>query len=232
MSDEKKAAAPHDRKTTVVANLIQSRMKGPIRKILVVGCGSGLEAAVLCAHFEADTIGVDLDESQFLEEARAHAQLEAGDATKLRFSDAEFDLVYSYHVLEHIPDFRTAIREIARVTKQDGIVCIGTPNRARLIGYLSSKDTPLRDKILWNWNDWKFRLRGKFRNEYGAHAGFTSRELRGHLAVQFPQVIEITLEYYQDLYRSKRALVTLLARSVLGQFLFPAVYFLCKKRTQ
>lgn len=230
VSNDSPTAPPQDRKTSVVAKLIQAHATSPIRKILVVGCGSGLEAAVLAVHFSAETIGVDLDDSQFVENAQPFAQLEAGDATKLRFGDNEFDLVYSYHVIEHIPDFRTALKEIARVTQPNGIACIGTPNRARLIGYFSSKDTPLRDKILWNWNDWKYRLRGKFRNEYGAHAGFTSRELQKHLSEHFPNVTEITLDYYQNLYRSKKALVTLLARSGLGRFLFPAIYFLCGKR--
>ena len=32
------------------------------------------------------------------------------------------------------------------------------------------------DRIKWNINDYKYRLRGKFENKFGAHAGFTEKE--------------------------------------------------------
>lgn len=38
--------------------------------------------------------------------------------TKLSFEDGELDLVISYDVLEHVPDYRKAISEFARVLGQ------------------------------------------------------------------------------------------------------------------
>ena len=42
------------------------------------------------------------------------------DATRLTFSDASFDLVMSFEVLEHIPDYLAALREVRRVLRPGG----------------------------------------------------------------------------------------------------------------
>ena len=43
-----------------------------------------------------------------------------GSATALPFGDEQFDLVYSFKVLAHIPDIETAIEEMARVLRPGG----------------------------------------------------------------------------------------------------------------
>lgn len=148
-----------------------------------------------------------------------------GDATALEFPDGTFDLVYSYHALEHIPDLRRALGEMKRVLANDGHYFVGTPNRHRLIGYLGSQNTPLRKKILWNATDWKARLRGKFRNEFGAHAGFTLTELQSELSGAIGPAINVTLSYYLSLYAREATYVRLLDRLRLSSLLFPAIYF-------
>lgn len=42
------------------------------------------------------------------------------DATRLTFEDARFDCLLSFEVLEHIPDFRRALREARRVLRDGG----------------------------------------------------------------------------------------------------------------
>src|SRR5690606_17037057 len=108
---------------------------------------------------------------------------------------ASFDFVYSFHALEHIPQYRTALREIHRVLKPDGGYLIGTPNRSRLVGYLGARNASLAEKIRWNVADWKAMLRGEFRNELGAHAGYSSEELRAELAGVFQCAHSITSDY-------------------------------------
>jgi len=44
--------------------------------------------------------------------------------------------------------------------------------------------------------DWRMRLTGKFRNEFGAHAGFTSVELHDLLATVFSRVDERTRDIF------------------------------------
>ena len=50
------------------------------------------------------------------------------DVTDLRFEDASFDLVVCNHVLEHVPDDRRAMREIARVLRPGGAAILLVPD--------------------------------------------------------------------------------------------------------
>ena len=63
-----------DSKTEKIADIIRSNHSGKINKILFVGCGSGIEAAILSQKFRASVVGVDIDEN-FSEEAIKYAEL-------------------------------------------------------------------------------------------------------------------------------------------------------------
>jgi SAM-dependent methyltransferase len=56
-------------------------------------------------------------------------RLEAQDARELTYGDASFDAAYSISVLEHVPDNgdSRAIREIGRVLKPGGRLCLTVP---------------------------------------------------------------------------------------------------------
>jgi hypothetical protein len=94
-----------------------------------------------------------------------------------------------------------------KVPRHCGGYCIGTPNRRRLVGYLGSKDATLRQKIWWNLIDIWAMLRGKFRNEFGARAGFLSSELGEEHKHAFGTADEITLDYYLAIYHSHTKLI-------------------------
>lgn len=192
--------------------------------MLVVGCGAGEEAVILKRYFDCKVTGIDISAS-FSQSALAEVDLRYGDATAMEFGNGIFDFVYSYHALEHIPEYRKALNEIRRVLDPDGAWCIGTPNRSRLVGYLGSADATLKDKLLWNIDDWKMRITGRFRNECGAHAGFTAGELGGELTAVFGDAVDITTPYYRHIYPKHARLVDGLGRTGMGRFLFPSVYF-------
>lgn len=222
------AAVPYDGKTEAIAKLIRQRVNRDICRLLVVGCGSGIEAAILGRELNSEVIGIDLS-SSFDPVAASLVTLRQGDATALTFADNTFDFIYSYHALEHIPNYRKALAEMYRVLTYGGSYCIGTPNRSRVIGYLGSKDATLSQKIKWNLIDLKARAQGKFRNEYGAHAGYSSAELRQELMSVFNDAEEITLEYYLAIYSRHVRLIRFIDQSGLGRILFPAIYFIGKK---
>ncbi len=50
-----------------------------------------------------------------------------GDATALRFTDASLDAILCLDVLEHVPDFRAALREFARVLKPGASLLLTVP---------------------------------------------------------------------------------------------------------
>jgi hypothetical protein len=90
-------------------------------------------------------------------------------------------------------------------------------------------DSTWREKLTWNLADWRMRLAGRFRNECGAHAGYTSGELRGILEGHYSEVCEVTHEYYRRLYAKRELLISFLVSSGLGRFLFPSIYFMGRK---
>jgi SAM-dependent methyltransferase len=212
-----------DAKLEAVGALLRRRF-GHGLHVLAVGCGDGTEAAVLGELLESTVVGVDV-EDEFHPDARGRVELVLADARRLPFPDGSFDLVFSYHALEHIPEPEKAVREMRRVVRPGGGVWVGTPNRSRLLGYLGSRDASTRDKIVWNLAEWRTRLRGRFRNELGAHAGFTRRELSRLLDPEFEVVEDDTSAYYALLYPRHRRLLAAFERLRLARFLYPSIYF-------
>jgi SAM-dependent methyltransferase len=221
-------AALADGKTEHVCAMIRAHCSQRIDRLLVVGCGTGLEAAILAKGLNTRVTGVDV-ETDFDARVRELVELCQADARKLPFPDGSFDVVYTYHALEHIPEPARAIREIARVLRDGGSYFIGTPNRSRIIGYLGGKVGTIKEKILYNLWDWKHRIAGSFRNEFGAHAGFTAAELRELIEDSLPDPIEVSHEYYRALYGRHPQLLGILRGSGLYKVLYPSVYFIGTK---
>jgi ubiquinone/menaquinone biosynthesis C-methylase UbiE len=50
----------------------------------------------------------------------ASARVEVGDVSAMEFSDEAFDVVLDLAVLHHVPDWRSALSEVARVLRPGG----------------------------------------------------------------------------------------------------------------
>jgi ubiquinone/menaquinone biosynthesis C-methylase UbiE len=192
-------------------------------RALVVGCGSGEEARELSTRFNCDVDGIDLWDAYFEVTDNDRVRLHVMDAANMSFPDATFDLLYSFHALEHIEELDAALREMRRVLKPGAVVFIGTPNKSRALGYVGSA-TSLKMKLIWNLQDLKMRARGRWENKYGAHAGFTARELQRLVASTFGPAVDVSLDYYLKLYAKRATLIRLMHKTGLHEFLFPAVY--------
>jgi 2-polyprenyl-3-methyl-5-hydroxy-6-metoxy-1,4-benzoquinol methylase len=95
--------------------------------VLDVGCGEGNHMAdIRNASPDAFVTGIDIANGAWL--AKFHEpprRVSTADASALPFASKSFDLVVALEVLEHVPDPRLVLREIARVC--DGWVLLSVP---------------------------------------------------------------------------------------------------------
>jgi ubiquinone/menaquinone biosynthesis C-methylase UbiE len=88
-------------------------------RVLELGCGTGLILERI-AQVAEEAVGVDLSEGMARRAIDRGLDVRIGSVCDLPFEDEQFDLTYSFKVLAHVPDIRTAIREAARVTRSGG----------------------------------------------------------------------------------------------------------------
>jgi ubiquinone/menaquinone biosynthesis C-methylase UbiE len=216
-------------KTRALLKVLAGRCQGQPKRVLVVGCGSGHEAAILADTLKGETYGVDLG-GAFDQNCARRAVLLRMDAERLAFAESSFDLVYCFHALEHFSSPHAALAEMNRVLTPDGIYCIGTPNRARILGYIGSP-VSFSVKLRWNLQDLWMRLMGRWSNEQGAHAGFYDFELKRLCTEYFATAEEATSEYYREVYGVRFPAVVYLMHTPIARFILPCVYFVGEKAT-
>jgi ubiquinone/menaquinone biosynthesis C-methylase UbiE len=218
-------------KTRALISVLDERLSPDPTRILVVGCGTGQEAGILARYYsKADTIGIDIGNQFVLDHRGARpAMLLIMDAQQLAFCNGSFDFVYSFHALEHVPDAEKALAEMSRVLATGGVFCIGTPNKKRLLGYIGS-DSSWRQKLAWNFADYSYRLRGRWENFYGAHAGYDPDELLNRCRHHFGAAQAVSDDYYSAAYTRQRRLLGLLAMvPAIKARVLPCVYVAGRK---
>lgn len=215
------------------SKLLQEKLAGVQAPAgLVIGCGTGDEAAYLRRALPGALVaGFDV-EDRFSNLARAGATLFLADVKRLPFGAERFDFAVAIHSLEHVGNPREAMAEIARVMRPGAWFYVGVPNRTRILGYLGSFDATLWQKFSWNVMDYSNRIRGRFRNELGAHAGFDRKELHQLLDENFEGVEFLTGKYLRYKYagRVPRWALNLLLGPRLADYSAPSHYALCRRK--
>jgi ubiquinone/menaquinone biosynthesis C-methylase UbiE len=100
-------------------------------RVLDVGCGTGNLSLTLAENENIGAVvGVDMS-TAYVEHAQRRnrdprLEFQVGDACSLPFAGASFDHSLSMLVLQFIPETKSAIREMRRVTRPGGVVAAAT----------------------------------------------------------------------------------------------------------
>jgi len=102
------------------------------KRVLDAGCGAGYGSAEL-AGAALSVVGLDVAPDA-IAYARAHysfanLQFEEAPCGALPHTDASFDLVVAFEVIEHLEDWRQFLGEVRRVLAPTGQFIVSTPNK-------------------------------------------------------------------------------------------------------
>ncbi|HEV2139681.1 MAG TPA: class I SAM-dependent methyltransferase, partial [Candidatus Dormibacteraeota bacterium] len=118
-----------------------------------VGAGGDAYTVIEAAKAGMHAVGCDLSPEAMIRSKRLAAAEGVADrcefvvclAESLPFADRSFQSAASVHVLEHLPDDRAALRELARITRPGARVFIGVPN--------SFDHMPRLLRPIYRWHD-------------------------------------------------------------------------------
>lgn len=203
-----------------------------INSIFIAGCGDGKEVFAFNDIFKVKVIGVDISLAENFKSNISGNDIELikDDLLNIKFPNNYFSMIFSYHVLEHLPNHKKVLQTLSTILETEGILFIGFPNRNRLVGYIgTNSNVSIVNKIAWNLNDYWMRLKGKFENSSGAHAGFTEQEFINDASQFFSTIISVRNDYMLYKYVKYTNLINLLIKSKVAEFIFPSNYFVCIK---
>lgn len=177
--------------------------------VLDVGCGTG-ELVFVLADMGHTVTGIDLSE-EMLKKAREkgkklglNAKFATGDAEKLDFDDASFDVVYNRHLLWTLSHPEKALQEWKRVLTKEGQVIIidgdwrNTSINSRLERLVSGMGVLFTQRK----NPWKGWYTKEIRSNLPHPYGIPSSKAREYLGVAgFKEIRIMELEEIRAIHK-------------------------------
>jgi ubiquinone/menaquinone biosynthesis C-methylase UbiE len=106
------------------------------QNILEIGCGSGYGAHLMAKQNPLRYVGIDLMQEQIalaLKRDLECCEFIEGDVSDLSaFPDSNFDLIVDFAILHHVPTWKKAILECARVLRPKGLFVLEEPEKTFL----------------------------------------------------------------------------------------------------
>lgn len=163
--------------------------------VLQVGGGTGIFTLSLVnyvdtVHFTDIIPDVNFDVVQTLLGEITHdatVHFVSTDATSLAYRDNSFDKVFAMDVLEHIPEEKTAIRELARVLKPNGTLVVSAPIEIGL---------PLLVREVYRYFNDRRQNSESFSELWDGISKSPTVDMPGHRGYDYRQ----TLEYVDELF--------------------------------
>lgn len=101
------------------------------RRVIDVGCGNGYLLSEL-AKRRFDCLGIDFNPDAIrIAQEHFHLNAQVGRIEDLVALDSKFDFALLIHVLEHVEDPLSLLRNIRQVLAPNGILLVDLPNRDR-----------------------------------------------------------------------------------------------------
>ena len=127
----------HNKESQVLKDAIRCCKEKKLR-VLDVAVGTGrMIPTVLSSNKQIEYVGLDSSKTMLNSiKRRSNVKLIKGDATKLPFKDNTFDVVFTFHLLWHLPkDVQVKIvNEMKRVCKKDGFIVLDIINNDFIFG--------------------------------------------------------------------------------------------------
>ena len=143
------------------------------KRVLDAGCGVGYGSARLARSADR-VVGLDNAREPLLttqhEYGDSHVRLAEGDCRSLPFSNASFDVVVAFEVIEHVENWRGLLAEARRVLTPGGRLLVSTPNK---VYYQQTRTTP----NLYHVHEFDY---GEFRGELAKFFKNTTMFLENH----------------------------------------------------
>lgn len=114
----------------IISKILRTYIQGTRLSVLNIGAAGG-ESSSWLSRF-GNVISVEHEKDfLFLLRERGHEVIEAS-VLQLPFQNESFDLVCAFDVLEHVDDDAKAMKEIKRVCKTGGYICLTVPADRKL----------------------------------------------------------------------------------------------------
>jgi 2-polyprenyl-3-methyl-5-hydroxy-6-metoxy-1,4-benzoquinol methylase len=97
-------------------------------KILDLGCGTGAMSTYFDESFQKYGLEIPESVTNLTKQSYDKDKLHIGYLNENAFSDIFFDVVFCFHVIEHVPEPIPFVKNICRILKTGGELIISTPN--------------------------------------------------------------------------------------------------------
>jgi ubiquinone/menaquinone biosynthesis C-methylase UbiE len=132
--------------TDALVELLRGYVTCPVNLIVDLGSGTGRFTTALSEAFAAQVLGVEpAANMRATAEAKPHpptVRFVQGHAESIPLDDGVADLVFMSQVLHHLADCSKALREIRRVLKSNGNLCVRQTTRENLDSYFYQRFFP------------------------------------------------------------------------------------------
>ena len=123
-----------------------ARLTGPPpRRILDLGCGSGLSTLALAETFaDAEIVGVDISPNMLAAAARKLPRVRFAQGDAAHFDTAGFDLVFANAVMQWAPGHINLMRRIAQALPYGGRLAVQSPDNLDEPSHRAMRDVAAR----------------------------------------------------------------------------------------